>query len=388
MSLSDSLVSSDICFCLQEQKKEFVIALRQNNIDTLTNLVNTISDPNSYFYGQYIQDPSYIQHLVSPNWETEIEPIYNWLENGGIEITDDFGDSLLCSGNIEDVSELFHVNLSLTSHGDYLASTNYVIPDEFKQTIEFVDGISNRVPERPLVKKYMSSSPNSTAPIADNNYCGREVINRLYNITNLTNVSSGISLASIEYQGESGFSQDDLVTAQKLNSVPENNITHIVGNDGYPDDESQLDVQMMGINVPNADIWFWDGSKWLYTLAVKMVNAQEIPDVISMSWGWSESDQCSICNCSNLTSHQYVNRVNNEYLKLAARGVTIMVSSGDAGAPGRTNEDCSDPTNTVHATFPGSSHWVTSVGATYIIDFNLNLIINNHSFIGETPLCK
>ena len=59
-----------------------------------------------------------------------------------------------------------------------------------------------------------------------------------------------------------------------------------------------------------------------------------------------------------------------EYIKLGLRGITITVSSGDAGAPGRTNEECIDNTNTVHAVFPGSSPFVTSVGATYVIKSN------------------
>ena len=373
--------------------KEFVIALSQRNIDLLTEFVNNVSNPDSEFYGLYLQSPLIIQTLVQPEWEL-VEPVYDWLHNHDIKILSDFGDSLLCVGSIENVNQLFNVQLDQVSDGGhYLAATDYTIPDHLSDVIEFVDGISNQnVIKRSYVKKGYADmtcdNPLSTAPPADDNYCGKEVIDRLYNVTDVVNVSNGISIGSIEYQGQSGFSQDDLSTAQKFNQVPEKNVTHVIGNDGYPDDESQLDMQMMGINVPGADIWFWDGDKWLYSLAVKMVNAGEVPDVISMSWGWSESDQCSICNCSGKTSHQYVNRVNNEYLKLAARGISMMVSSGDAGAPGRTNEDCMDmdPTNTVHATFPGSSHWVTSVGATYIVNPNPNN--TNMTKGGTTPLCK
>jgi tripeptidyl-peptidase-1 len=112
-----------------------------------------------------------------------------------------------------------------------------------------------------------------------------------------------------------------------------------------------------------------------------MVNRENIPDVISMSWGWSESDQCSVSSCNNITSKQYVERVNTEYMKLALRGMTITVSSGDSGAPGRTNGGCYDNSNTVHAVFPGSSQWVTSVGATYVKS-------SNKTRNWTTPLCK
>jgi tripeptidyl-peptidase-1 len=111
--------------------------------------------------------------------------------------------------------------------------------------------------------------------------------------------------------------------------------------------------------------------------------ADKIPDIISMSWGWSESDQCSITTCNNETAKQYVDRVNTEYVKLGLRGVTITVASGDAGAPGRTNEGCYDNSSTVHAVFPGSSPWVTSVGATFIESPNENVTYN-----WTTQLCK
>ena len=61
-----------------------------------------------------------------------------------------------------------------------------------------------------------------------------------------------------------------------------------------------------------------------------------------------------------MTSEQYVQRSNTEFLKIAARGVSIIVASGDAGSPGRTGEGCQ---NGINAVFPGSSPWVTSVGA-------------------------
>ena len=159
--------------------------------------------------------------------------------------------------------------------------------------------------------------------IVDDSYSGREVVYRLYNVTSVEDVNF-ISVGSIEYQNESGFSMADLLESQQMNNVKLRNVSHIVGNDVEPDLESQLDMQMMATNVPNADIWFWDGTDWLYSLAVNMSNSKEIPDIVSMSWGWSESSsQC--LPCVIILSQQYVSRVNAEYMKLALRGLTAMV---------------------------------------------------------------
>ena len=109
-----------------------------------------------------------------------------------------------------------------------------------------------------------------------------------------------------------------------------------------------------------------------------MSNSKEIPDIVSMSWGWSESQQCSITMCDNITSQQYVSRVNAEYMKLALRGLT-MVSMEILVRQG-TNLDCDDDSDTVYAVFPGSSPWVTSEV--------LYVVKSNATQNWTTPLCQ
>jgi tripeptidyl-peptidase-1 len=79
-----------------------------------------------------------------------------------------------------------------------------------------------------------------------------------------------------------------------------------------------------------------------------------------------------------------VYRVNIEYLKLALRGVTIVAASGDSGAPGRSNEMCQDPdvNRNVMPIFPGSSPFVLSAGATYVVSNGVN------KTDWKTPLCQ
>ena len=360
-----------------EEKTSFVVALKQQNIEMLDFFARYFSNPDSIFYGNYITDPELIRNTISPNYE-DVEPVINWLQSYSIEIVNDYGDALRCRGTITNINELFNINLVKFNLDNrttvYRSLTDYQIPTELQDKIVFVEGISNKIYNRLRVQVKDTDR-------VDNNYCGNEVIHRLYNVSDVSNVGDNISICSIEYQGQSGFNNDDLILAQKLNNVKQRNVTNIIGNDGFPDDESQLDMQMMAINVPNANIWFWDGDDWLYSLAVNMSNSKDIPDILSMSWGWSESDQCTITQCDKYTSKQYVDRVNIEYMKLVLRGVTITVSSGDSGAPGRTNGGCYDNSNTVHAAFPGSSHWVTSVGATYVKNSN---ITRNWT----TPFCK
>jgi len=95
-----------------------------------------------------------------------------------------------------------------------------------------------------------------------------------------------------------------------------------------------------------------------------------VPDEVSVSWGWAEDQQCSSgigqteCQTLGIDSEQYVARVNTEFQKIGIRGVSLFVASGDSGANCRTDGTCTD--TVLHSSFPGSSPYVTTVGATML----------------------
>lgn len=355
----------------------FYIALKQYNTDQLQDQLLDISNPDSDNYGNFFT-MNQITTLVSPTIEEKI-PLYNWLNRNNISIIKDYGDCIYSSGSLYNIDKTFQVNMMSYNNKIFRSKISYQIPNYLNNIVEFIDGISNPIYKKNKINQISKSRKHQTV---DNNYVGRESVYELYNISYDDKNNHKTSIASIEYQGHSGFSNDDLNIAQQLNNISNSTVKHVIGVNTDPDDESQLDIQMMGINMlsSSTDIWFWDGDDWLYGLAVNMSNTNQIPDIISMSWGWAEDQQCSITDCTNKTSYQYVNRVNIEFIKLGLRGVTITVASGDAGAPGRTSEGCDD-TRPLNAVYPGSSPWVTSVGATFI--FQNNKIKN-----WRTELCQ
>jgi subtilase family serine protease len=56
--------------------------------------------------------------------------------------------------------------------------------------------------------------------------------------------------------------------------------------------------------------------------------------------------------------------VNTQFQKIGARGLTILVASGDSGTNGRTDGNCVDPY--LKPDFPACSPFVTSVGGTQV----------------------
>ena len=303
------------------QCNSYPIPLPQKNTDILFEAFHNVSNPESPQYGQYWTQTQ-INDLIAP------EPDYvhnkiNFFKSVGLDCHQIGGDALECN------------QLPLT-------------------------------PKNHFDTKLMAKSQ----PIDDGDgYVAREVLTTLYNITYGT-IQEHSSVCAVEYQNLGGISNRDLNIQQTLNNQPIKNITKIVGNNQSPMMEAQLDVQMMSQIAQNVDIWMWGGEQWLYSFAVHFLARNSTPSVLSMSWGWSTRDQCAaglgLCP-GNMTSAEYVHRVNVEYVKMGLRGITVTVSSGDAGAPGRTNEACMAGTDAVNPAFPGSSPYVTSVSATYIV---------------------
>ncbi len=84
-----------------------------------------------------------------------------------------------------------------------------------------------------------------------------------------------------------------------------------------------------------------------------------------MGWGWPEDLQCQIVGCGGVSgSYAYVERLNAEFMKLGVKGITLLASAGDKGAPGDKDRHCKK--GIMSTMFPASSPWVTSVGSTML----------------------
>eukprot|EP00475_Leptophrys_vorax_P030475 TRINITY_DN456_c0_g1_i4.p1 TRINITY_DN456_c0_g1~~TRINITY_DN456_c0_g1_i4.p1 ORF type:complete len:914 (-),score=271.70 TRINITY_DN456_c0_g1_i4:1560-3962(-) len=181
------------------------------------------------------------------------------------------------------------------------------------------------------------------------------LIRRLYNLRqNLTggtasNNSFGIG-AFTDY-----FYEDDLCYASDLFGRDPVDGIYVVpsvdyngplnGSDNF---ESSLDIQFATALAPNVKASFWNhgGDEWILTWAQQAVNeitGQNGPWVWSLSYGWPEVGHCvsgalplDTALCFGIDYKQYVETTNNELMKLALMGVTVFVSSGDAGSPGFT----------------------------------------------------
>jgi len=106
--------------------------------------------------------------------------------------------------------------------------------------------------------------------------------------------------------------------------------------------ESDLDVQYSTAIASGISAIFQNhgSNKWILDWATNSVQDANRPYVWSISYGWPEIWQCIVVDnlttdCPTGYSYQkYINVTNEEIAALGSLGVSVMVSSGDAGTPG------------------------------------------------------
>ena len=337
---------------------KIVIALPNENITYIESYVDKSSNPLDSLYGHHLTMDEINGITKAPQYK--FDKIHDWLKAENITTCYNYPNHILCN---EPLSKFY----KLCRLKSLFMPCN--IPVELIDSISLIDGIN------PHFKPKHYGHGRTTM---SSGFITSEVLDRIYSIPNLGNFNPKnlISVGVAEFQDNNGFLQTDLAQVQIQNNIANHTVlpSHIIGDNAQPSDlESMLDISMVaqvGGNV--TDIWYWNNQDWLFSFAANIMISNSTPDVISISWGWSSEDQCSIIPCTNITSQQYVNRTNEEFLKIAARGITLVSSSGDSGSCGRANGDCSlDPKNNLYPlnpVFPTSSPFVLSVGGTYLVD--------------------
>ena len=139
------------------------------------------------------------------------------------------------------------------------------------------------------------------------------------------------------------------------------------GNDGgaaaFGGAEAMLDaelVEAMGANIAT-EFWGFAGTDsppqklWLDWLALLANTSDErVPRVFSTSYGEDEP----------YIAADFARRINGEFIKAGARGISLLFSSGDSGAAGSDPQSRGCPAGKFVPKWPAASPFVTSVGGT------------------------
>ncbi|KAH3757072.1 peptidase C53 family protein [Pelomyxa schiedti] len=180
-----------------------------------------------------------------------------------------------------------------------------------------------------------------------------------------------VSQAVVEFEDQ-WYSPDDLALFMGQYEKPTDLTVSVVGNnfDKLPGVEAQLDIQwLMGVapgpttfwsNPANGTTEIDDILAW----AIAMNALSDPPVVNSVSYGMAAA------NVDIYLGEGYLQRSEDELMKLASRGISILIASGDTGAgdlgtPPMSVETCYP----LHYDWPSCSAYITSVGATFFTPY-------------------
>lgn len=321
------------------------ILLRQQNLDVLDAKFWEISDPESPSYGEFVHYDE-IATLIAPPEEV-VNGFFAWLENVKqryqmVEWKLDV-DAIHLWTTVEIAESIFagarfHVYEHVPSKRQLLKQHNpdYQLPAALKPHIDLILGLD----ELPMATKYHSHRIQSALPQYDKDFpVTPQALRDYYSID-----SSKIQFPSFA-QGIGAFG--DYYSAEALVEFGKQfNTTYNVTDEGYDcfpycdQFESDLDVQYITSLTPGLSTLFFDQGpeQWIYHWANSLQNRSQ-PLIWSLSYGFMETAQCFITEyCSNYSVNyvKYIQRTDAELLKLGLQGYTILVSSGDDGAPGET----------------------------------------------------
>lgn len=348
---------------------DFYIALKQQNLPQLDTLFTEVSDPLHPRYGQYLTREQ-ILALVAPP-KAAVEAVLAALPAGIACV--DMGDALRCRGTVAAIETAFQTSLRLVAHsasgmGIIRQIGDFSLPAALAHIVEFVSPLCS------YIAPVRNTKP--TRVDAGTFFIVPETLYRMYNITEKGDLRS--SQGVVEFQQEQWYYLDsDLQTfAQLTNTVI--NFTKSFGPDAVPGDvsvEATLDVQYVGAVGQGNTNWYWKEEVWMFDFVQNLQNATDRPSVLSLSYAWSEEQQCNsitdqeVCQKLKLTNEQYVARINTEFQKVGLLGITITVASGDSGCHGRTDEECFlQQGKKMYPDYPACSPYVTSVGGTALVN--------------------
>lgn len=349
----------------------FTIALQQQNVAQLTETFMQVSDPLSLKYGQYMTNAE-ILAIVGPSQETANAVLAVLPKE---IICKNMGDALRCKGPATAVANAFSTKLVIVRHiSSGLRMVRQIgefsVPTAIRHAISFVSPLSlYAIPERKQahVKTDLGAGNFAIVP---------ETLTKMYQITEKGDPRSSQGVAEFA-EVDWMWQQSDLAAFSQAVGIPIS-FTKQFGPLPSPSDplsvEASLDVQYLGaIGVGNTN-WVWNEQQWMYDFVIDVLNATDRPSVLSLSYAWSEEEQCIgltdqvVCNQLKLTNTEYVNRINVEFMKIGLSGISILSASGDSGCHGRTDETCGVglKANAMYPDFPACSPYVTSVGGTVL----------------------
>ncbi|KAJ3481806.1 hypothetical protein NLG97_g7732 [Lecanicillium saksenae] len=332
------------------------IGIKQSNIKGLQDKLADIADPASPNYGKWLSTEEIAEYTAPA--EADVAAVKSWLASAGIsEVTMPTNDWLEFSVPVSKMESLlgskyqWFVNVET---GEKVPRTiEYSVPQNLHSLIDVVTPTTALYHDQGPVKSNAKAAALQISP---------KFIRNTYNV-DYTGTGNTL-IATTGFVGYGANHTDYLDFSRRFQPGMKDFTDVSIGSGQNNEDastfEGNLDTQYAGAiaypnpaqfiaNPPESDNnGFADA---MLGLGTYLNSAKNPPSVVSVSYGGEEQH----------FSSSYLDRVCNEYMKAGAKGISILISSGDSGVGGRNEETCPDG---FYATWPASCPYVTTVGGT------------------------
>lgn len=335
---------------------EVIIAVKQNNKDLLEQLVLTVSDPDSKAYGQHLSLDA-VNELVSPALESvasiEAHLLYHGVTDCEATANNDFIKCFMSVSTAEAVlGAQYHYYQHHEANVTVVRTPYYSLPTDVSRHVDFV----SPTVRFPTLQKRVAANSNGSSTRENT----PSSLRSLYHIGDVegTNGKQSCTAFLEQYYLPSDL---DLFWSKYYPKASGREIKVLGPNKGPAGVEAELDIEFIttvGGGVPT-EFWSFPGRaphnpenepflKFMYQ--VGNTSDADIPKVFSTSYGEAE----------HTVSSAYMQRINVEFQKAAARGLSLLFATGDYGV----TDQGSCPKNRFQGQWPAASPWVTGVGGT------------------------
>jgi len=307
-------------------------SVKQRNLDPLRKIAAEVSDPRSAKYGEYLSTAA-VRELTQPD-PADIKIVAEWLAQAGVPF------DLPTGGGGEIVEARFTVATAtrlLNTRFQYATSTatkqralragDYWLPADLHAAVAAVYGLHG-LPSPPREALRSATATPAVTP---------KVLSSTYKISGVK-VSGAVTnpQAVAEFQGQTS-NATDLTEFFKLFAAgdpsADSTVSKFVGDNGtgVAGVEAELDIQyIMGV-APGikSQFWYWAGMDFcgdLKSWTDAILDDSNPPLVNSVSYGIQASLAAIGCQQSSAED------VDANFVKLAAKGITIIFASGDSGS--------------------------------------------------------
>jgi len=351
---------SDMALSPSPPTHELLFCVKQNNLPKLKSLLESVSDPSSPRFQQYL---SFSQVGDILNNTQGVTAVVDWLTAAGANVTSitSRGEYISASAPLALWSHLLDTEFYTIKH---VASSHrisrcnaYSLPHFIAQHVQSVAYTTQLPPRRQAPRLREAATGTPTTNLA--------VLRKAYNLGADSTTQTHGSQAVFESIGQS-YSPEDLTTFAKRGGFTAPTITDIGGHvlkecTNKACGEANLDVQYIAAVAPKVPTTFWyltqTDNALFYDYLVAVAQQKEPVLVHSISYTIPEQELESSIK----------DNFDTELIKLGLVGVTVMAASGDDGVAGTAARQGNFQCGYAPA-YPACSPYVTAVGATQGIE--------------------